>query len=113
MPAAFFEWHWSWKWWGARNGAAYHPFGYVGSFGPAFGISPNPNNGGINAEFFEGVSLGIQRLSLLAGFHNGRYQTFAGGYDVGEEVPSGTTPRTERIWTTHLAFGIAYRIALH
>jgi hypothetical protein len=40
-------------------------------------------------------------------------QTFADGYFVGEEVPTGTTPRTERIWSTHLAFGIAYRIALH
>ena len=113
MPAAFFEFHFNWKWPCAKNGAAYHPFGYVGSFGPAFGISVNPNNGTGNAEFFEGVSLGIQRISILAGFHNGRYQTFGSGYYAGEQVPAGTTPPTERIWTTHLAFGIAYRIPLH
>jgi hypothetical protein len=113
MPAVFVEWHKNWKWPAVTNGRAYHPFGYVGSFGPAFGLSVNPNNGTGNAEFFEGVSLGIQRISLMAGFHNGRYQTFADGYFVGEEVPSGTTPRTERIWTTHFAIAISYRIALH
>jgi hypothetical protein len=113
MPAAFIEWHKNWKWGAVHNGEAYHPFGYVGTFGPAFGISANPNNGTANAEFFEGVSLGIQRLAIMVGFHNGRYQTFADGYYAGEEVPMGTTPRTERIWTTHLAFAITYRIALH
>jgi len=113
MPAAFFEWHKNWKWPGVANGDAYHPFGYVGSFGPAFGISVNPNNGTASAEFFEGVSLGIQRISILAGLHNGRFQTFTDGYYVGEEVPMGTTPRTERAWTNHLALGISYRIPLH
>lgn len=42
MPAAFLEWHWDWKWPAVHNGRAYHPFGYVGSFGPALGISVNP-----------------------------------------------------------------------
>jgi hypothetical protein len=49
----------------------------------------------------------------LAGLHNGRFQTFTDGYYVGEEVPMGTTPRTERAWTNHLALGISYRIPLH
>ena len=111
MPAAFVEWHVDWKWPGAHNGRAYHPFGYVGTFGPAFGISVNPNNGTASAEFFEGVSLGIHRIAIMAGFHNGRYQTFADGYYVGEVVPSTvTSPRTERTWTTHFAIALTYRI---
>jgi hypothetical protein len=111
MPAAFVEWHRDWKWPGVRNGRAYHPFGYVGSLGPAFGIAVNPNNGTASAEFFEGVSLGIHRVAIMAGFHNGRYQTFADGYYVGEAVPSTvTSPRTERIWTTHFAIAVSYRI---
>jgi len=111
MPAAFVEWHWDWKWPGVHNGRAYHPFAYVGSLGPAFGISVNPNNGTASAEFFEGVSLGIHRVAIMAGFHNGRYQTFADGYYVGEAVPSTvTSPRTERIWTTHFAIAVSYRI---
>lgn len=112
MPAAFVEWHVDWKWPGVTNGHAYHPFGYVGTFGPAFGIAVNPNNGTGAAEFFEGVSLGIHRVAIMAGFHNGRYQTFADGYYAGEAVPSTvTTPRTERIWTTHFAIAVTYRIA--
>lgn len=111
MPAAFVEWHVDWKWPGAHNGRAYHPFGYVGTLGPAFGISVNPNNGTASAEFFEGVSLGIHRIAIMAGFHNGRYQTFADGYYVGEVVPSTvTSPRTERTWTTHFAIALTYRI---
>lgn len=114
MPATFFEFHianWRWPW--AIPGNAYHPFGYVGSIGPAFGIAINPNNGTAEGEFFEGVSIGIQRVAIMIGAHNGRYQTFTDGYYVGEELPMAISPRTERAWTTHLAFGISYRIALH
>jgi hypothetical protein len=114
MPAAFFEIHvvnWKWPW--AENGRMYHRFGYLGSIGPVLGIAANPNNGTATAELFEGLSVAIQRISLMVGLHNGRYQTFADGYYVGEEVPAGTTPRTERGWTNHLAFGISYRIPLH
>lgn len=111
MPAAFVEWHGDWKWPGVHNGRAYHPFGYVGTLGPAFGIAVNPNNGTASAEFFEGVSLGIHRVAIMAGFHNGRYQTFADGYYPGEVVPSTvTSPRTERTWTTHFAIAVTYRI---
>jgi hypothetical protein len=113
MPAAFFELHpinercpW------ATNGEPRHPFGYVCSLGLAGGFAVNPNNGTGSGEFFEGVSLGIQRVAFLLGIHNGRYQTFADGYYVGEAVPSGITARTERIWTNHFAIGIAYRIPL-
>jgi hypothetical protein len=113
MPAAFFELHpWNGKCPWAKNGEARHPFGYVCSFGLAGGISVNPNNGTATAEFFEGVSFGIQRVAFLCGIHNGRYQTFSDGYYVGEAVPSGTMARTERNWTNHFAVGIAYRIPL-
>ena len=89
--------------------SSYHRFGYLGSIGPAI----NPNNGSAQGEFFEGVSIGIQRVALMIGAYNGRYQTFADGYYVGEELPTAVSPRTERGWTTHLAFAISYRIALH
>jgi hypothetical protein len=113
MPAAFFEYHplnMKCPW--AKNGGDRHPFGYVLSLGLAGGISVNPNNGTASAEFFEGISVAIQRVSLLFGIHNGRYQTFADGYYVGEALPGTpgqTTARTERIWTNHFAIGIAYR----
>lgn len=112
MPAVFFEVHpvnrkcpW------ATNGEPRHPFGYVCSLGLAGGIAVNPNNGTGTAEFFEGVSLGIQRVAFLFGIHNGRYETFTDGYYAGEAVPAGTTARTERIWTNHFAIAITYRIA--
>ncbi len=113
MPAAFFELHPINKkcpW--AVNGAQRHPFGYVCSLGLVGGFSVNPNNGTASAEFFEGVSVGIQRLSIMFGIHNGRYQTFTDGYFVGEAVPAGTVARTERNWTNHFAIGIAYRTVL-
>jgi hypothetical protein len=84
----------------AKNGGDRHPFGYVLSLGLAGGINVNPNNGTASAEFFEGISVAIQRVSLLFGIHNGRYQTFADGYYVGEALPGTpgqTTARTERI----------------
>jgi hypothetical protein len=110
MPAAFVEIHpmnFRCPW--ATNGEPRHPFGYVCSFGLAGGFSVNPNNGTGEAEFFEGVSFGIQRLALLFGIHNGHYQTFTDGYYVGEAVPTGTVARTERIWTNHFAIAISYR----
>jgi hypothetical protein len=98
--------------WGTENGAPWHPFGYLCSIGFAEGVAINPNNGGPRAEFFEGISFGIQRFAILIGFHNGRYQEFGGGYFAGEVFPSGTTvtPPTAYGWATHPAFGIAYRI---
>ncbi|HXM44476.1 MAG TPA: hypothetical protein VN924_24775 [Bryobacteraceae bacterium] len=96
----------------AENGEPWHPVGYLCSIGLAEGVAINPNNGGPDAEFFEGVSFGIQRFAFLVGFHNGRYQQFGGGYFVGETFPTGTmvTPPTVHGWATHPAFGIAYRI---
>lgn len=118
MPAAFLEYHpWNFRlpWAGNTaigNADNRHPLGYLGSFGFAGGFAVNPNNGSTNAEFFEGVSIGIQRVSLLLGLHNGRKQVFADGYYDGEAVPAGTTPRTNRIWKYGLAIGLSYRIAL-
>ena len=96
----------------AENGEPWHPVGYLCSIGLAGGVAINPNNGGPAAEFFEGVSFGIQRFAFLIGFHNGRYQQFGGGYYAGEVFPPGTTvtPPTTYGWATHPAFGIAYRI---
>jgi hypothetical protein len=112
MPLIALELHpiqWRCPW--ANNGEQRHPFGYVCSLGLAGGLAVNPNNGTGLGEGFEGISFGISRVAFLAGVHNGHYQTFIDGYYPGEAVPSGTTPRTGRIWTNHLAFGIVYRIA--
>lgn len=115
MPGVFLEWRllnercpW------AKNGAPWHPGGYMCSFGLAGGVDINPNNGGPAAEFFEGVSFGVQRFAFLFGIHNGRYQQYGGGYYVGETFPAGSTvsPPTQYNWANHPAFGIAYRIPL-
>jgi hypothetical protein len=89
-----------------------HPFGYVGSLGLAGGFLVNPNNGTVQAEFFEGISFGIQRFVFLIGNHTGRSQNLTGGYYVGEQVSPGITPTTVRNWSNALAFGITYRIPL-
>jgi hypothetical protein len=117
VPAAIFEFHPSslhmnrkCPW--VHDGTGDHPWGYVCTFGPAVGFLVNPNNGTTSAEFFEGVSFGIHRLSFLFGNHTGRFQQFAEGYTIGETVPSGATPPTTRRWTNHPAFGITYRIPI-
>jgi hypothetical protein len=113
IPAAFVEYHplrFKCPW--ATNGAPTHRWGYVCTFGPAFGLLVNPNNGATTAEYFEGVSLGIQRVAFFFGNHTGKVQEFGEGYYVGETVPTGTTPPTLRRWTNHPAFGISYRIPL-
>jgi hypothetical protein len=115
MPGVFFEWRavnflpgW------VKNGSPVHKLGYLWSFGPAFGIDINPNNGTTEAEFFEGISLGIQRFTIMAGFHDGRYQQYGGGFYVGEAFPTGAmvTPPIVRNWAVRPAFGIAYRIPI-
>lgn len=89
-----------------------HPFGYVGSLGLAAGFLVNPNNGTVQAEFFEGISFGIQRFVFLVGNHTGRSQNLTGGYYVGEQVSTGSMPTTVRNWSNALAFGITYRVPL-
>ncbi len=113
MPAVVVEWRWKnfvppW----VRNGSPIHKLGYLWSIGPAAGIAINPNNGSTEAEFFQGLSLGIQRFSILFGVHEGRYQEFGGGYTAGEMVPAGTSPPIVHNWAVHPAFGIAYRIPI-
>lgn len=136
IPGAFVEWHpWNFKWpwvhdaaldksdappdpdkmptWMSDN-APRHPFGYVGSLGLAAGVLVNPNTGSAQAEFFGGVSLGIQRFAILLGEHRGRSQNIANGYGYyeGETVASGTTPPTTNNWANGFALGITYRIPL-
>jgi hypothetical protein len=115
IPGAIFELHPSrlnfrCPW--AKDGRRFHPWGYVCSFGPAVGFLLNPNNGATNGEFFEGVSFGINRFSFLLGNHTGRFQQFAEGYAIGQTVPMGTMPPTDRRWTNHPAFGFSYRIPI-
>lgn len=115
MPAIFLELraaNFACPW--VKNGALPHSFGYLCSLGPAVGIAINPNNGGPAAEFFGGLSFGIQRFAVLVGAHNGQYQQFGGGYYAGEIFPStpAVTPPTEYRRAWHPAFGIAYRIPI-
>lgn len=131
MPGAFAELHfWNFKLPGVHDpatepsnprvrfptwmsdNAPRHPFGYVGSFGLAGGLLVNPNNGTTQVEFFEGISIGIQRFVLLIGNHNGRSQNLTNGYYIGQQVASGTTPTTVSNWSNGLAVGITYRIPL-
>ena len=115
VPTVQVEWRWAnfhCPW--ARNGTPWHPFGYVCSIGIAGGPAINPNNGGPAAEVFAGLSIGIQRVSILFGAHRGRYQEYGGGFYAGEIFPPGTsvTPLTVYRWATHPAFGITYRIPI-
>jgi hypothetical protein len=131
MPGVFAELHW-WNFklpgvhdpakdvgnppgriptWMSDN-APRHPIGYVGSLGLAGGFMVNPNNGTTQAEFFEGISFGMQRFVFLIGNHNGRSQNLTNGYYVNAPVASGTTPTTVSNWSNALAFGITYRIPL-
>jgi hypothetical protein len=115
IPGAVFEIHPSHlnfrcPW--ANDGTGYHPWGYVCSIGPAGGFLVNPNNGTTAAEFFEGISFGIDRLAILIGNHTGRSQEFGEGYQIGQTVPTGTMPPTVRRWTNHPAIGIAFRIPI-
>jgi hypothetical protein len=89
-----------------------HPFGYVGSFGFAGGIMANPNSGTTQAEYFGGVSFGIQRFAILFGNHWGHYLELTNGYINGAPVASGTSPTTVSNWHEGFAFGITYRIPL-
>jgi hypothetical protein len=115
MPGVFAEWRVkNFRRPGAENGSPYHPLGYLWSIGLAGGVAINPNNGGPAAEFFTGVSLGLQRFALMIGAHAGRYQEFGGGYYAGEMFPAGTTvtPPTAYNWAWHPAFAIAYRVPI-
>jgi hypothetical protein len=89
-----------------------HPFGYVGSFGFAGGVLANPNSGSTQAEYFGGVSLGIQRVAFLFGAHIGHSLELADGYANGQQVATGIMLPTATQWQTAFAVGITYRIAL-
>jgi hypothetical protein len=87
---------------------------FICTAGGVIGVGPNNATGSTVAEFFEGGAFAIQRVSFLVGFHDGRYETVGGGYNVEDPVPSaGYSPIITRYWTVHPAFGITYRIPLH
>jgi hypothetical protein len=88
-------------------------YGYVCSAGIALGVGPNNGSGVTQAEFFEGASFAIQRVSFLFGFHDGRVQQLAAGNTIGQSVPVGYSPLITRSWSVRPAFGIVYRMPLH
>jgi len=94
-----------------RGGKCGH---FICTVGGVIGAGPNNATGSTVAEFFEGGSIAVQRVSFLFGFHDGRIEALGGGYQVGNALPSaGYTPLITRYWTVHPAFGITYRIPLH
>ena len=114
IPMAFVEIHargFKCPW--ATAGDRERRFGYVCSAGIALGAGPNNGSGTTEAEFFEGASFAIQRVSFLFGFHDGRIEQLAGGNTLGQMVPSGYTPLITRGWSVRPAFGITYRIPIH
>lgn len=89
-------------------------WGHVCSLGIALGVGPNNASGSTQAEFFEGLSFAIQRVSFIFGFHDGRVEQIGGGFAVGQPLPSaGYAPLITRAWSVHPGFGITYRIPLH
>ncbi len=86
---------------------------FVCNYGGVIGAGPNNAAGSTVAEFFEGASFAVQRVSFLFGFHDGRVEELGGGYKIGDPPPSsGYSPIITRAWTVHPAFGITYRIPL-
>ena len=115
IPMAFAELHtpgFKCPW--ARRGDRERRFGHVCSVGIALGAGPNNASGDTQAEFFEGISFAIQRVSFLFGFHDGRVEQLGGGYSITDGLPSpGYSPVIIRSWTVRPAFGITYRLPLH
>jgi hypothetical protein len=113
IPATFVEWHpWDFQWRKSTEFGRVHRFGNFGSFGPAVGLLINPNNGSTQAEYFEGVSVGVDRFAFMIGNHTGHSQNFTGGFVVGQSLAAGIVPPTVEDWSQGLAFGVTYRIPL-
>lgn len=88
-------------------------FGYVCSFGLAVGTGPNNASGSTEAEFFEGASFAIQRVSFVFEFHDGRVEKIGGGYGLNQPLPAaGYVPSITRYFSVRPAFSITYRIPL-
>ncbi len=84
------------------------------TWGPAFGIGVNPNNGDTQAEYFEGAYLAIGPVSFFAGIHNGRRQRIQSPFYPNEVVDTAilTVPLTH-VWWNQPAIGISYQLPLH
>jgi hypothetical protein len=115
VPMAFLEIHPRGRrcpW--VKTGDQERRFGYVCTIGLALGAGANNATGSAEAEFFEGVSFGIQRVSFMVGFHDGRVEKIGGGYSEGQPVPAaGFTPAVLRYFSVRPAFSITYRIPIH
>lgn len=86
---------------------------YVCTLGMAVGAGPNNATGSAQAEFFEGLSFAVQRVSFLFGAHDGRVEELGGGFNIKDPLPTaGYSPIINRRWSVHPAFGITYRIPL-
>lgn len=65
-----------------------------------------------DVEFVSGLSVSYKRsLFITGGFHAGRVQSLAGGFTIGEQVPSSiSTPPTELRWSPGFVLAFTYKL---
>ncbi len=68
--------------------------------------------GGTDVEYIAGLSVSYKRSFFITpGFHAGRSQTLAGGFTIGQIVPTGiSTPPVESHWTPGFVLAFTYRL---
>jgi hypothetical protein len=68
--------------------------------------------GGTDVEFVSGASFSFRRsLFITGGFHAGRVQSLAGGFSIGQQVPSSiSTPPTENRWSPGFVIAFTYKL---
>ena len=86
-----------------------HRFAVHATFGIAANVQ-GTNAGGSNAEYLPGLSLSLFRtMYLTAGLHIGKQASLAGGFNVGDVVPSGiTSPPLQTSYKAGAGFAVTF-----
>jgi hypothetical protein len=86
-----------------------HRLGLHASFGVAANVQ-GTNAGGSNAEYLPGLTLSLFRtMFITTGVHIGKQASLAGGFRVGDEVPSGiTSPPIQTSYKAGLGLAITF-----
>lgn len=86
-----------------------HRVGLHATFGVAANVQ-GTNAGGSDAEYLPGLSLSLFRtMYLTTGVHIGKQASLAGGFRVGDQVPSGiTSPPIQTSYKGGLGFAITF-----
>jgi hypothetical protein len=86
-----------------------HLFAFHGSFGVA-GNFQSQSSGGSSADFLVGGSISLWRIMFLtAGVQIGTKPSLAGGFHVGDTVPSDiTTVQVSKSYTAGFGFAITF-----